>query len=118
MRRALALLSALLVASSATAFAQKGGHSGSHAKARATTGSHATATPRAAVGSHAARSSSATPRSEVHVRTYTKKSGTVVQSHARSAPNATKRDNWTTKGNVNPHTGRVGTKDPTVTNKP
>ena len=46
----------------------------------------------------------------VSVRSYTKKNGTVVKAHRRSAPNKSKADNWSTKGNVNPDTGKVGTK--------
>ncbi|AVT12533.1 hypothetical protein [Paracidovorax avenae] len=43
---------------------------------------------------------------------YTRKDGThVAPSHATN-PNGTKRDNWSTKGNVNPHTGKEGTKEP------
>jgi len=33
-----------------------------------------------------------------------------VQPHYRSSPNNTKSDNWSTYGNVNPYTGKVGTK--------
>jgi hypothetical protein len=39
-----------------------------------------------------------------------KKDGTVVKAHDRTAPNQTKNDNWSTKGNVNPETGKEGTK--------
>ncbi len=43
---------------------------------------------------------------------YTKSNGTYgAPSHATN-PNATKADNWTTKGNINPHTGKPGTKSP------
>jgi hypothetical protein len=28
----------------------------------------------------------------------------------RSAPNGTKADNWSSKGNVNPYTGKEGTR--------
>jgi hypothetical protein len=48
----------------------------------------------------------------VHVRTYTKADGTVVQEHDRTAPNATRADNWSSKPNVNPENGKVGTVDP------
>src|SRR5947207_571971 len=48
----------------------------------------------------------------VHVRGYTRKDGTYVAPHDRTAPNDTKLDNWSTKGNVNPETGEPGTKDP------
>jgi hypothetical protein len=37
---------------------------------------------------------------------------TNVKSHARTAPNKTKKDNWSTIGNVNPYTGKKGTKRP------
>jgi len=46
----------------------------------------------------------------VHVKGYTKKNGTYVAPHERSAPNHTKNDNYSTKGNVNPYTGKEGTK--------
>lgn len=48
----------------------------------------------------------------VYVKGYTKKDGTYVQPHFRTSPNSTKFDNWSTKGNVNPYTGKEGTKDP------
>ena len=45
-----------------------------------------------------------------HVHGYTKKNGTYVQSHRRSAPDGSKSNNWNAKGNVNPDTGKKGTK--------
>jgi hypothetical protein len=51
--------------------------------------------------------------SDVHVNGYTKKNGTVVQPYYRSHENRTQRDNFSTKGNVNPYTGKVGTKPAT-----
>jgi hypothetical protein len=49
----------------------------------------------------------------VRVRGYYKpKSGTYVQPHYRSSPNRSLFDNWSTKGNLNPYTGRWGTRDP------
>jgi len=51
----------------------------------------------------------------VPVREYTKKDGTHVKPHYRSAPNGSARDNWSTKGNENPHTGKEGTKNPEAT---
>ena len=44
------------------------------------------------------------------VRAYTKKDGTYVAPHERSAPNSTKFDNYQTKGNINPNTGKPGKK--------
>lgn len=49
---------------------------------------------------------------DVDVKGYYRKDGTYVAPHRRSAPNGTKLDNWSTRGNVNPYTGKVGTVDP------
>lgn len=49
----------------------------------------------------------------VHVRAHTAKKGVQVKAHQRSAPNKTQVDNYGSKGNVNPRTGKVGTKTPT-----
>lgn len=46
------------------------------------------------------------------VRSYTRHDGTYVQSHRATDRNGTKYDNWSTKGNVNPYTGKAGTKNP------
>lgn len=46
------------------------------------------------------------------VRGYMRKDGTYVPPHVRTAPNNTRLDNWSTRGNINPYTGREGTKDP------
>ncbi len=50
---------------------------------------------------------------DVHVHGYYRKNGTYVQLHYRSDPNCTEKDNWSTKGNINPHTGKKGTKKAT-----
>jgi hypothetical protein len=50
--------------------------------------------------------------SQVRVRGYIKKDGTYVQPHVRSSPDGAKYNNWSTKGNTNPYTGKDGTKDP------
>jgi hypothetical protein len=47
---------------------------------------------------------------QTYVKGYTKKNGTYVAPHYRSSPNSTKSDNYSTKGNVNPYTGKAGTK--------
>lgn len=47
---------------------------------------------------------------EVYVEGYTRSDGTQVSGHYRTAPNATTSDNWSSMGNINPHTGRIGTK--------
>lgn len=43
---------------------------------------------------------------------YVKKNGTYVAPYYKTEPNKTKLDNYSTKGNVNPFTGKAGTKDP------
>lgn len=50
--------------------------------------------------------------STVHVRAHTTKTGIYVPAHVRTAPDHSKANNWSTKGNVNPHTGKEGTRDP------
>ena len=57
------------------------------------------ASPALAGGSHA-------------VRGYVRSNGTYVAPHMQTNPNSTRLDNWSTKGNVNPYTGKAGTKDP------
>ena len=42
------------------------------------------------------------------VRGYVKKDGTYVSPHRRSKANHTRIDNYSTKGNVNPYTGKKG----------
>ncbi len=39
-----------------------------------------------------------------------KKNMTNVKSHARTTRNSTKADNWSTIGNINPYTGKRGTR--------
>lgn len=54
---------------------------------------------------------------KTHVDGYITKSGKYVAPHERTAPNKNKSDNWSTKGNVNPTTGKSGTVDPNKTKK-
>jgi hypothetical protein len=49
---------------------------------------------------------------QVHVKGYVTKNGTYVAPYVRSSPNSTTLDNYSTRGNVNPYTGKVGTRDP------
>ena len=46
------------------------------------------------------------------VRGYTRKNGTHVAAHRQTNSDHTQLNNYSTKGNVNPYTGRVGTKQP------
>jgi hypothetical protein len=47
-----------------------------------------------------------------YVKGYYNKNGKWVKGHYRTAPNRTIRDNWSTKPNINPYTGKPGTIDP------
>jgi hypothetical protein len=46
----------------------------------------------------------------VSVRGYYRSNGTYVAPHYRSNPDGNVYNNWSTKGNVNPYTGKAGTK--------
>ena len=48
----------------------------------------------------------------IRISGYYKKNGTYVQPYFRTAPNSTNRDNYSTKGNVNPYTGKSGWIEP------
>lgn len=48
--------------------------------------------------------------SDTWVNGYTRKDGTYVPGHYRSAPDGSKANNWSTKGNTNPYTGKEGTR--------
>jgi hypothetical protein len=48
----------------------------------------------------------------VHVNSYTRSDGTYVEPHYRTSADDTRTNNYSTKGNVNPYTGRAGTKNP------
>jgi hypothetical protein len=65
---------------------------------------------RGAGGSSSSHSSSHSSTGDHYVHGYTKKNGTVVQGYHATNPNGTKDDNYSTKGNVNPYTGKKGTK--------
>jgi hypothetical protein len=47
-----------------------------------------------------------------HVSPYTNSHGTTVQGHYQTNPNSTQLDNYSTRGNYNPHTGNYGTRTP------
>lgn len=47
-----------------------------------------------------------------YIQGYVRKDGTYVRPHFRSEPNNTDMDNYSTRGNVNPWTGNVGTERP------
>jgi hypothetical protein len=60
-----------------------------------------------------ARGSSGSSGSSHSVSGYTTSRGTYVAPYHATDPNATQRDNYSAKGNLNPYTGAVGTKIPT-----
>lgn len=91
MKSILLCVAAFVLGSSAFAKGGGGGHS---------SGGHSTAS------SHGHGSAS-----ESHSTSgYTKSNGTYVAPSHATNPNGTKSDNWSTKGNVNPYTGKEGTK--------
>src|SRR5579864_4969899 len=74
-----------------------GGHSSSHSSGSSS--SH----------SHYGSSKSGSSGGPTHVHGYTKKNGTYVAPHERSKSDGNFSNNWSTKGNVNPFTGKAGT---------
>lgn len=50
--------------------------------------------------------------SDIQVKGYTRSNGTYVAPHYRTVPNSTNIDNFSTLGNTNPYTGKVGTITP------
>jgi len=48
--------------------------------------------------------------SSTHVSGHVTKNGTYVAPHDRSTADSTKTNNWSTKGNQNPSTGKNGSK--------
>jgi len=65
----------------------------------------------AAIGSMAAPPGSTSPQSH-YVHGYVRKDGTYVSPYHATNPNGTKRDNYSTAGNVNPYTDKPGTERP------
>lgn len=51
-------------------------------------------------------------QSAVYVRDYKRTDGTYVPGHYRTRPNNSTFDNYSTRGNYNPYTGREGTRAP------
>lgn len=62
-------------------------------------------------GGHSGGLSSGTPGYH-SVRGYTRRDGTYVAPSHATNPNGSRADNWSTRGNVNPFTGRPGTRSP------
>ncbi|HET6886610.1 MAG TPA: hypothetical protein VFH87_01680 [Candidatus Udaeobacter sp.] len=51
-------------------------------------------------------------QAQTKVRAHTRSDGTYVPEHYRSRPNSSTYDNWSTRGNTNPYTGKPGYRDP------
>ena len=98
MKKALVLVIALCAA--VPAFA-RGGHGGGHSGGHVSGGSHHSSKLATGTGAKSERE---------HVSGYTKKNGTYVAGYNRSTKDGTKTNNWSTKGNSNPETGKAGTK--------
>jgi hypothetical protein len=47
---------------------------------------------------------------DVLVRPYYRSNGTYVYQHYRSAPDSSRANNWSSYPNINPYTGRFGTR--------
>jgi len=60
--------------------------------------------------SHTSASGTGSSHASHAVKGYTTKRGTYVAPHRQSNADSTQRNNWSTKGNANPSTGRAGTK--------
>ncbi len=45
-------------------------------------------------------------------RGYVKKDGTYVAPHYQTSPDRNPYNNYSTQGNINPYTGKAGTRDP------
>jgi hypothetical protein len=60
----------------------------------------------------------ATAQSSHYVRGHVTKNGTYVAPHYQTNPDSSVLNNWSTKGNVNPYTGKPGTIDPYSSPKP
>jgi len=70
-------------------------------------GGHSSGSHSSYSSNHGSGSSSGASHS---ISGYTKSNGTYVAPSHATNPNGTKADNWSTKGNVNPYTGKEGTK--------
>ncbi|MBI4412670.1 MAG: hypothetical protein HY541_09335 [Deltaproteobacteria bacterium] len=47
-----------------------------------------------------------------YVNPYIRSDGTYVQGHYKTSSDSTRLNNWSTKGNINPYTGKEGTQNP------
>jgi len=80
------VVAACVLMASCGAFAKGGSHGGGHSSGHVNPSNHS-------------------------VGGYAKGNGTYVAPSHATNPNGTRSDNYSTKGNVNPYTGKAGTKD-------
>lgn len=90
------------------AFARGGSGGGGHSS-----GGHSYSYGSSGYSSSHGYSGSYNSSGEHYVQGHTRRDGTYVEGHHQTNPNSTQYDNWSTKGNVNPYTGKEGTKEPT-----
>ena len=66
----------------------------------------------AATAAHAQYQGTGSNPNSHPVQGHTTSTGTYVPPHQQTNPNSTQTDNYGTRGNVNPNTGAVGTRNP------
>lgn len=105
----LTALGSLILANAA--FAKGGGYSGGHSSGSSHSSGHTSSSHGASSGGAGKETGSGYTNPNSHnVRGYTKNDGTYVAPHRQTNPNNTGKDNYSTKNNRNPDTGKEGTK--------
>jgi hypothetical protein len=51
-------------------------------------------------------------QAQTSVKPHIRKNGTVVMPHVRTRPDGVRSNNWSSRPNVNPYTGKRGARDP------
>ena len=85
---------------------------GADASAKGGRGSHSSGKSTVSHSNHSSASRSpgtGAKTQSTQVRAYTRKDGTHVAAAKRSTPDKNINNNWSTKGNTNPSTGKKGT---------
>ncbi len=105
-RIAVAMLAGTLSISPVLVDAKGGGHSSG--KSSSTHSSPKSNSSKSSSG-HPTPGTGAKPQS-TQVKSYVKKDGTYVQSARRTTPDKNLNNNYSTKGNTNPYTGKPGSR--------
>jgi hypothetical protein len=105
------LFASILLLISSTLWA-RGGYHGGGGHSSFSRSSYRSSYSKSSYKSSYRPSASRSTSSAVYVRGYRKKNGTYVKGHMRSRPDHSKLNNWSTRGNINPYTGKVGTHSP------